>query len=93
MNRYVRKSKMLMSDLLIDILMVFMTLFSGFISFLFLKDVVSTFKAVIGKNRNATRLTPWQTVYHIFFGVTTGAAAVLFLFGIIIYIDLRRNHP
>lgn len=84
---------MLMSDYLIDILMAFMMLFSGFISFLFLKDVISTLKAVIRKDRNATRLTPWQTVYHVFIGVMTGAAAVFFLFGIIIFIDLRRNHP
>lgn len=82
-----------MSDYLIDILMAFMTLFSGFISFLFLKDVISTFKAVIRKDRNATRLTPWQTFYHILIGTMTGVFSVIFLFGIIIYIDLRRNHP
>lgn len=68
--------------------MSFFMLFSGFISYLFHKDVIITFTALIKKDKNTTRLTPWQMIYHIFFGIVTGVASIMLMFGIILYFDI-----
>lgn len=77
-----------MSDYFCIAFMSFFMLFLGFISYFFLKDVIITFTALIRKDKNTTRLTPWQMIYHIFIGLMTGVFSIMLLFGIILYFDI-----
>lgn len=81
-----------MSDYIGIAVMFFLMLFAGFISHLFLKDVVVTVAAVIRKDKNTTKLTPWQMIYHLLIGIAAGAAAIMFLLGIVMYFDIRNRN-
>lgn len=80
-----------MSDYFGVLVMFFLMLFSGFISYIFLKDVIITIVAVIRKDKNATKLTTWQMIYHIFIGMAAGVAAIMLLLGIILYFDVKNK--
>ena len=80
-----------MSDYFGVLVMFFLMLFSGFISYLFLKDVIITIAAVIRKDKNSTKLTPWQIIYHVFIGIALGVLAIMLLLGILVYFDVRNK--
>lgn len=80
-----------MSDYFGVLVMFFLMLFAGFISYLFLKDVIITIAAVIRKDKNTTKLTSWQMVYHVFIGIAAGISAILLMLGIILYFDVKNN--
>ncbi|MBO5318278.1 MAG: hypothetical protein J6B01_00540 [Ruminococcus sp.] len=80
-----------MSDYFGVLVMFFLMLFSGFISYLFLKDVIITIAAVIRKDKNTTKLTPWQIIYHVFIGIALGVLAIMLLLGILLYFDVRNK--
>ena len=80
-----------MSDYFGVLVMFFLMLFSGFISYLFLKDVIITIAAVIRKDKNSTKLTPWQIIYHVFIGIALGVLAIMLLLGILLYFDVRNK--
>lgn len=80
-----------MSDYFGVLVMFFLMLFAGFISYLFLKDVIITIAAVIRKDKNTTKLTPWQIIYHVFIGIALGVLAIMLLLGIILYFDVRNK--
>lgn len=81
-----------MSDYISIAGMFFLMLFAGFISYIFLKDVVVTAAAAIRKNKNTTKLTPWQMTYHLLIGIAAGAAAIMFLLGVVLYFDIRNRN-
>ncbi len=81
-----------MTDYIDVIVMFLLMLFAGFISYIFLKDVIITVAAVIRKDRNTTKLTPWQMIYHIFIGIAAGVSAILLMLGIIMYFDVKNKH-
>ena len=77
----------------IDVMVMFLLmLFAGFISYIFLKDVIITVAAVIRKDKNTTKLTPWQMIYHIFIGIAASVSAILLMLGIIMYFDVKNKH-
>lgn len=80
-----------MTDYIDVMVMLLLMLFAGFISYLFLKDVIITIAAVIRKDKNTTKLTPWQMIYHIFIGMAAGVSAIMLLLGIILYFDVRNK--
>lgn len=80
-----------MSDYFGVLVMFFLMLFAGFISYLFLKDVIITIAAVIRKDKNTTKLTPWQIIYHVFIGIALGVLAIMLLLGILVYFDVRNK--
>ncbi|MBQ8180721.1 MAG: hypothetical protein IJ010_01930 [Ruminococcus sp.] len=80
-----------MSDYFGVLVMFFLMLFAGFISYLFLKDVIITIAAVIRKDKNSTKLTPWQIIYHVFIGIALGVLAIMLLLGILVYFDVRNK--
>jgi len=80
-----------MSDYFGVLVMFFLMLFAGFISYLFLKDVIITIAAVIRKDKNTTKLTPWQIIYHLFIGIALGVLAIMLLLGILLYFDVRNK--
>ncbi|MBE6857762.1 MAG: hypothetical protein IKL31_08550 [Ruminococcus sp.] len=80
-----------MSDYFGVLVMFFLMLFAGFISYLFLKDVIITIAAVIRKDKNTTKLTPWQIIYHVFIGIALGVLAIMLLLGILLYFDVRNK--
>lgn len=80
-----------MSDYFDVAAMFLLMLFAGFISYLFLKDVIITIAAVIRKDKNTTKLTSWQMVYHVFIGIAAGISAILLMLGIILYFDVKNN--
>jgi len=80
-----------MSDYFGVLVMFFLMLFAGFISYLFLKDVIITIAAVIRKDKNTTKLTPWQIIYHLFIGIALGVLAIMLLLGILVYFDVRNK--
>ncbi len=82
-----------MSDIIEYVVILCLLCFSGFISFLFLKDVFPTIKAKLKNDRNTTMLTRREMFYHVFIGVLTGVFTVLLLLGFILLIDTRSNHP
>ena len=77
-----------MSDYIDVMFMFLLMLFLGFISCIFLKNVIITIAAVSRKSQNTTKLTPWQMIYHIFIGVAAGVSALMLLLGIILYFDV-----
>lgn len=77
-----------MSDYIDVMFMFLLMLFVGFISYIFLKNVIITIAAVSRKNQNTTKLTPWQMIYHIFIGIAAGVSAIMLLLGIILYFDV-----
>jgi len=82
-----------MSDIIIYMFIALLSMFFGFMSVLFLRDVFMTLKAKLNKDRNSTTLTGRQMFYHIFIGIITGAFSLLLIIGIIILLDIRSNHP
>lgn len=81
-----------MSDYFDVAVMFLLMLFAGFISYLFLKDVIITIVAVTRKDKNTTKLTPWQMIYHIFIGIAAGVSAIMLMLGIILYFDVKNKH-
>ena len=81
-----------MSDYFDVVVMFLLMLFAGFISYLFLKDVIITIAAVIRKDKNTTQLTSWQMVYHVFIGIVAGISAIMLMLGIILYFDVKAKH-
>ena len=82
-----------MSDIIIYIFIALLSMFFGFMSVLFLRDVFMTLKAKLKNDRNTTMLTRREMFYHVFIGVLTGVFTVLLLLGFILLIDTRSNHP
>ena len=81
-----------MSDYFDVVVMFLLMLFAGFISYLFLKDDIITIAAVIRKDKNTTKLTSWQMVYHVFIGIVAGISAIMLMLGIILYFDVKAKH-
>ncbi|MDD6058956.1 MAG: hypothetical protein PUB97_01065 [Ruminococcus sp.] len=81
-----------MSDYFDVVVMFLLMLFAGFISYIFLKDVIITIVAVSRNDKNTTKLTPWQMIYHIFIGIAAGISAIMLMLGIILYFDVKQKH-